>query len=149
MISKAIKQMFSTVPNVWVNKYTKVICQGITGNQVLVVLVREPSRLSKLWITELRWSEESTPRRQEPLISVCPFSRTVLRPKRELDAMLQWSTCLLLALPTPLSKPSKPSSTSSWSSLTVIRLLFRYSPARYDQGEARTSFPDQDQSDWS
>ena len=89
MISKAIKQMFSTVPNVWVNKYTKVICQGITGNQVRVILVREPSRLSKLWITELRWSEESTPRKQEPLISVCPFSRTVLRPKRELDAMLQ------------------------------------------------------------
>jgi hypothetical protein len=36
MLSKVFKSMFSTVPNVWVNKYTKVICQGITGNQVLV-----------------------------------------------------------------------------------------------------------------
>jgi succinyl-CoA synthetase alpha subunit len=25
--------MISTNPNVWVNKYTRVICQGITGNQ--------------------------------------------------------------------------------------------------------------------
>lgn len=89
MISKAIKQMFSTVPNVWVNKHTKVICQGITGNQVRVDLAREPSKLSKLWITEQRWSEVSTPRRLEPLTSVSPSSRTASRPKRELDAMLQ------------------------------------------------------------
>ena len=89
MISKTIKQMFSTVPNVWVNKYTKVICQGITGNQVRVILVREPSKLSKHWITELRWSEVSTPRRLEPLISVYPSSKTVSKPKREPDAMLQ------------------------------------------------------------
>lgn len=28
-----LKANFSTTPHVWVNKYTKVICQGITGNQ--------------------------------------------------------------------------------------------------------------------
>ena len=33
MLSKVIKSCFSTVPNVWINKYTKVICQGMTGNQ--------------------------------------------------------------------------------------------------------------------
>ena len=33
MLSKVIKSFFSTTPNVWVNKYTKVICQGMTGNQ--------------------------------------------------------------------------------------------------------------------
>jgi succinyl-CoA synthetase alpha subunit len=34
MLSNVIKRMFSTtVPNVWINKYTKVICQGMTGNQ--------------------------------------------------------------------------------------------------------------------
>lgn len=33
MLSKVFKSFFSTAPNVWVNKYTKVICQGMTGNQ--------------------------------------------------------------------------------------------------------------------
>ena len=33
MLSKAIQRMFSTAPNVWINKNTKVICQGMTGNQ--------------------------------------------------------------------------------------------------------------------
>jgi succinyl-CoA synthetase alpha subunit len=33
MLSKVINNFFSTVPKVWVNKYTKVICQGMTGNQ--------------------------------------------------------------------------------------------------------------------
>ena len=33
MLSKVLKSFFSTTPNVWVNKYTKVICQGMTGNQ--------------------------------------------------------------------------------------------------------------------
>lgn len=33
MLSKVIKSFFSTAPNVWVNKHTKVICQGMTGNQ--------------------------------------------------------------------------------------------------------------------
>ena len=33
MLSKVIKSLFSTTPNVWVNKHTKVICQGMTGNQ--------------------------------------------------------------------------------------------------------------------
>lgn len=37
MISKIFKGFFSTAatkPHVWVNKHTKVICQGMTGNQV-------------------------------------------------------------------------------------------------------------------
>jgi len=25
--------MFSSTPHVWINKHTKVICQGMTGNQ--------------------------------------------------------------------------------------------------------------------
>ena len=33
MLSKVCKNLFSTGANVWVNKHTKVICQGITGNQ--------------------------------------------------------------------------------------------------------------------
>ena len=33
MLTKTIQRMFSTAPNVWVNKHTKVICQGMTGNQ--------------------------------------------------------------------------------------------------------------------
>lgn len=35
MISKVASKFFfsSTKPNVWVNKHTKVICQGITGSQ--------------------------------------------------------------------------------------------------------------------
>ena len=33
MITRTIQRMFSTAPNVWVNKQTKVICQGMTGKQ--------------------------------------------------------------------------------------------------------------------
>jgi succinyl-CoA synthetase alpha subunit len=33
MLSKAFKRLFSTAPNVWINKHTKVICQGMTGSQ--------------------------------------------------------------------------------------------------------------------
>lgn len=35
MLSKTLSRMFSTAPapNVWVNKHTKVICQGMTGSQ--------------------------------------------------------------------------------------------------------------------
>ena len=33
MLSKVCKNLFSTAPNVWVNKHTKVICQGMTGSQ--------------------------------------------------------------------------------------------------------------------
>jgi succinyl-CoA synthetase alpha subunit len=35
MLSKTLSRMFSTsaAPNVWVNKQTKVICQGMTGSQ--------------------------------------------------------------------------------------------------------------------
>lgn len=33
MITKTIQRLFSSTANVWVNKNTKVICQGMTGNQ--------------------------------------------------------------------------------------------------------------------
>lgn len=33
MITKTIQRLFSSTTNVWVNKNTKVICQGMTGNQ--------------------------------------------------------------------------------------------------------------------
>ncbi len=36
MLTKSIVKLFSstTKPHVWVNKHTKVICQGITGKEV-------------------------------------------------------------------------------------------------------------------
>ena len=60
MLSKVFTRMFSTstAPNVWVNKYTKVICQGITGNQVSLFIFREPSKHSKLLNMEHRWLVE-------------------------------------------------------------------------------------------
>mgnify|MGYP000002149949 FL=1 len=33
MLTKTIQGFFSSTAKVWVNKNTKVICQGITGNQ--------------------------------------------------------------------------------------------------------------------
>lgn len=33
MLTKTICNMFSSTARVWVNKNTKVICQGMTGNQ--------------------------------------------------------------------------------------------------------------------
>ncbi len=67
MITKLIKSCFSTAPNVWVNKHTKVICQGITGNQVTPNKLRELSKLNKPSTTAHKWSEESTQKKQEPL----------------------------------------------------------------------------------
>lgn len=40
MLSKVFTRMFSTTPNVWVNKHTRVICQGITGNQVFINIIK-------------------------------------------------------------------------------------------------------------
>ena len=33
MLTKTIQALFSSTAKVWVNKNTKVICQGMTGNQ--------------------------------------------------------------------------------------------------------------------
>jgi len=33
MLTKTIQRFFSTGAHVWINKNTKVICQGMTGNQ--------------------------------------------------------------------------------------------------------------------
>ena len=37
MLSNTFKKFFATAtkPHVWVNKHTKVICQGITGKEVI------------------------------------------------------------------------------------------------------------------
>ena len=149
MLSKVFSRMFSTAPNVWVNKHTKVICQGITGNQVHLLPRRAPSKLNRPSITERKWSEESIPRRQEPLIWVYPSSRTVCKPKRALAAMLQLSMSLLLEQLMLSSKPSRPSSTSLSLSLTVPTHSRRNSPTRYDQGQARPPCPKKDQSNRS
>jgi hypothetical protein len=55
MLSKVCKNLFSTGANVWVNKHTKVICQGMTGNQVFLPLRRGPSRPNRRWTTTRRW----------------------------------------------------------------------------------------------
>lgn len=89
MITKLLKSCFSTAPNVWVNKHTKVICQGITGNQVDLSLLRELSKLNKLLTMEHKWLEESILKKQVPHIWVYLSSKTVYKPKRELDAMHQ------------------------------------------------------------
>ena len=34
MLKKVAETLFNSAPNVWVNKNTKVICQGMTGSQV-------------------------------------------------------------------------------------------------------------------
>jgi hypothetical protein len=60
MLSKIVSRMFSTTPNVWVNKHTKVICQGITGNQVstFVSLGNFPNSAGLgLWNTNGWWSQ--------------------------------------------------------------------------------------------
>lgn len=89
MITKLIKSCFSTAPNVWVNKHTKVICQGITGNQVHYSLFRELSKLNKLWTTAHKWLVESILRKQALFIWVFLSSKIVLKPKSQPDAMPQ------------------------------------------------------------
>ena len=89
MLSKFLKSCFSTAPNVWVNKYTKVICQGITGNQVPFSSSRAPSRPSKLLTTALKWSAESTLRKPDLLTSACLSSRIARKPRRPPAATLQ------------------------------------------------------------
>jgi len=89
MLSKVFTRMFSTTPNVWVNKHTKVICQGITGNQVIFILYRELSRHNKLSITEHRWSVESIPKRLDQHTWDYQSLKIVYKLKKPLDATLQ------------------------------------------------------------
>ena len=35
MLTKTLFKAFSTKPHVWINSHTKVICQGITGKEVI------------------------------------------------------------------------------------------------------------------
>ena len=95
MLSKVCKNFFSTGANVWVNKHTKVICQGITGNQVSQISSRDPFRHSKLLIIIPKWLEVSIPRKQEPLTSAFPSLRIAIKPRNRLDVMLPSSTFLL------------------------------------------------------
>ncbi len=129
MLSKVFKSMFSTAPNVWVNKYTKVICQGITGNQVLLAPFREPSRLNKPLTTARRWSEESTQRKPAPLTSASLSSRTASKPRSQPAATHQSSMSLPPAQLMQLLRPLRLSSTSLSSSLTVLPPLFRHPSA--------------------
>lgn len=109
MLSKVFTRMFSTstAPNVWVNKHTKVICQGITGNQVDLNSPRAASKLSKHSITKHKWSEELTPKRQEPNILDLTSLPIVLRPNKPPTAMPLSSMFLLLEQLQPSLKPSK------------------------------------------
>ena len=132
MLSKVCKSLFSTAPNVWVNKHTKVICQGMTGSQVHLPSSRAPTRHNKPSTTKHKWSEESTPKRQDPPISASPSSKTAGRPRRPLAAKLQSSMSLLPELPAPSWRLWKPSSISALSSPTVLCSLHRYSPAGHD-----------------
>lgn len=97
MLSKVFTRMFSTTPNVWVNKHTKVICQGITGNQVNRIPLRELSKRSRPSNTGPRWSVGSIPKKQGPPISDFPSSRIVYRPKRRPVVMPLSFMFLLLA----------------------------------------------------
>ena len=119
MLSKVFKSMFSTVPNVWVNKHTKVICQGITGNQVTLLPLRAPSKHNKHSTMAHKWSVESTQKKQEPPISVYPSSKIASKPKKPQEPMLQSSTCLHPEQPMQLLRHSKQNSISVSSSQMV------------------------------
>lgn len=109
MLSKVFTRMFSTstAPYVWVNKHTKVICQGITGNQVDLDSPRAASKLSKHSITKHKWSEELIQKKQEPNISDLMSLPPVSRPNKPPTAMPLSSMSLLQEQPQPFSKPSK------------------------------------------
>jgi hypothetical protein len=121
MLSKVFTRMFSTstAPYVWVNKHTKVICQGITGNQVTFKPRREASRPSKLSTTKHKWLEESILKRPEPSTSDLMSLRPASRLNKPPTAMLLSSMCLLPEQLQPSSKLSRLSSISVWSSLMV------------------------------
>jgi len=90
MLSKVFTRLFSTstVPNVWVNKYTKVICQGITGNQVSPLSFRELFRHNKPLIMEHKWSEVSILKKQDRHILDYLSSKIVVKLKMEQEPML-------------------------------------------------------------
>lgn len=108
MLSKVFTRMFSTstAPYVWVNKHTKVICQGITGNQVALDSPRAASKLSKHSTTKHKWSEESIPKKQEPSTSDLTSLPPASRPNKPPNAMPPSSMSLL---PEPLQPSSRPS----------------------------------------
>ena len=66
--------------------------------------IKAPSKLNRLLTMAHKWLVESRPKKQEPLISVYLFSKTACKPKRILDAMLQWFTFLLQEQLMPSSK---------------------------------------------
>ena len=132
MLSKVFSRMFSTAPNVWVNKHTKVICQGITGNQVLIASCRELSKLSRPSIMEHKWSAEWTQKKLDLFILDFQFSRIACRPKRQLDATLQSFMFLLQEQLMRSLRLSKLNWICALLLLTVFPYLFRYPPTWHD-----------------
>ena len=108
MLSKVFTRMFSTstAPYVWVNKHTKVICQGITGNQVALDSPRAASKHSKHSTTKHKWSEELIPKKQEPSTSDLTSLPPASRPNKPPNAMPPSSMSLL---PEPQQLSSRPS----------------------------------------
>ena len=121
MLSKVCKNLFSTGANVWVNKHTKVICQGMTGNQVPPHLPRAPSKHSRHLTITPKWSVASTPKKQDKPTSDYPSLKTAPKPKKLPAATLPSSTFLPQAQPMPSSKHYKQNLTFASSSLMVLK----------------------------
>ena len=113
MLSKVCKNLFSTGANVWVNKHTKVICQGITGNQVSSLLSRDPSKLNRPSTITPRWLEVSIPKKQAPLTWDFLSLKTVMKLKSRQDVMLPSFTFLPPEQPVPSLKHLMPNSISA------------------------------------
>jgi hypothetical protein len=102
-----------TQPYVFINEYTKVLVQGMTGKHVsklinLKIVYREHSTPNNLLTTEPKSSVESTRERLEPCISTSQFSVMSLRPRKKPELKLPSSTCHHHLLPMPSSKLLRP-----------------------------------------
>lgn len=101
---KLFQTRYHSSAKVFVNKNTRVICQGLTGKHVIILIDcinyydRELSILNKHQITELIWSEESPQKKQAPSIQVYLFLLHVNKPKKLQIVMLQSFMSPLLSL---------------------------------------------------
>lgn len=78
LFQSQIKSYSTSKPHVWINKDTKVICQGITGKQVcsrifVNNICRVPSIHNKPLNTAQRWLVVSIPKSPVLNILACPF----------------------------------------------------------------------------
>ena len=112
MLSKVCKNLFSTGANVWVNKHTKVICQGITGNQVSSLSFRDLSKLNRHLTIIPRWLEVSIPKKQAPPTWDSLSLKIVMKLKNRQDVMLPLFTFHPLEQPVPSLKHLTLNSTS-------------------------------------